>query len=120
MTFRKDKHPDPEPVHLEALLEDAGDATFYLAIFDNITAESIRTAALYIQGAAGPSGLDARHWRRLCTAFGQKSNDICAAVAQRISTTFIDPSMLLAYTSCRLVPLDKCPGVRPIGLGEVV
>ena len=66
---------------------------------------------------------DALSWRRLCTAFGQKSNDLCAAlrrVAQRISTTFIDPYTLLAYTSCRLIPLDKSPGVRPIGIGEVV
>ena len=33
---------------------------------------------------------------------------------------FVDSSTLLAYTSCRLIPLDKCPGVRPIGIGEVV
>ena len=26
----------------------------------------------------------------------------------------------MAYTSCRLVPLDKRPGVRPVGIGEVV
>ena len=61
--------------------------------------------------------------RRLCTAFGQKSNDLCsslAAVARRICTTFVDPSSLMAYTSCRLIPLDKCPGVRPVGVGEVV
>ena len=118
----EDKHPDPKPVHPEALLGDADDS-FHPVIFESITAESIRAAALHTQGAAGPSGLDAISWRRLCTAFGQKSNDLCralAAAARRISTTFVDPSTLLAYTSCRLIPLDKCPGVRPIGIGEVV
>ena len=119
----EEKHPDPKPAHPETLLGDADNDSFHPAIFDNITAESIRAAALHTQGAAGPSGLDALSWRRSCTAFGQKSNDLCAAlaaVARRISTTFIDPSTLLTYTSCRLIPLDKCPGVRPIGIGEVV
>ena len=62
-------------------------------------------------------------WRRLCTAFGQKSNDLCsalAAFARRICTTYVDPSGLTSYTSCRLIPLDKCPGVRPVVIGEVV
>ena len=36
----EDKHPDPKPVHPEALLEDLDDS-FHPAIFDNITAESI-------------------------------------------------------------------------------
>ena len=62
-------------------------------------------------------------WRRLCTVFGAKSNDLCsalAACARRIcSTTYVDPIGLMAYTACRLIPLDKCPGVRPIGIGEV-
>ena len=119
----EDKHPDPQPAHPEALLGVADNDSFHPAIFDSITAESIRAAALHTQGAAGPSGLDAFSWRRLCTAFGQRSNDLCAAlaaIARRISTTYIDPSTLLAYTSCRLIPLDKHPGVRPIGIGEVV
>ena len=96
---------------------------FILLSFDSITAETIRNSALHTQGAAGPSGMDALSWRRLCTAFGEKSNNLCsalAAVTRRISTVYVDPSSLVAYTSCRLIPLDKCPGVRPIGIGEVV
>ena len=68
-TFLEDKHPDPKPAHPEALLGDAVDS-FHPVIFESITADSIRTAALHTQGAAGPSGLDAINWRRLCTAFG--------------------------------------------------
>ena len=53
----------------------------------------------------------------------QKSNDLCsalAAIARRFCTTYVDPSGLMAYTACRLVALDKCPGVRPVGVGEVI
>ena len=58
-----------------------------------------------------------------CTSFGEKSNELCSAIAafaRRICTTYIDPSGLTAYTSCHLVPLDKCPGVRPVEIGEVI
>ena len=32
----------------------------------------------------------------------------------------MDPESVAAYTSSRLVPLDKNPGVRPVGIGEIV
>ena len=75
------------------------------------------------QGVAGPSGIDAAGWLRLCTSFGKESTDMCnaiAAVAHRLSTDYVDPSGLQAFLVCRLIPLDKRPGVRPIGICEVL
>ena len=120
----EEKQPHPEPAHADTILnERMTSVNFHPILFDNITAEVIRNSALHTEGAAGLSGVNALSWRWLCTAFRQKSNDLCsalAAVTRRICTTYVDPSCLMAYTSCRLISLDKCPGVRPIGVGEVV
>ena len=120
----EEKHPDPQPIHPDAILDTATvDNNYHPILFDNITPEMIRNCAMHTEGSAGPYGMDALCWRRLCTSFGEKSNELCSAIAafaRRICTTYIDPSGLTAYTSCRLVPLDKCPGVRPVGIGEVI
>ena len=70
-------------------------------------------------------GVDAKGWRRFCTSFRRASDDLCtalASLAKRIcTTTHVDPAACLApFTACRLIALDKCPGVRPIGIGEVM
>ena len=47
----------------------------------------------------------------------------CRTVAQlavRIATEEIDSEFLKPYNACRLIPLDKSPGVRPIGVGEIL
>ena len=77
---------------------------------------------MHIHGAAGPSGLDAHAWNRLYSSFGQASYSLRIAMAEvgpRICTTFVYPNSLSALVACRLIPLDKCPGVRPMGVGEV-
>ena len=59
----------------------------------------------------------------MCTAFHRTSSDFCnslAAFTHRICSNFIDPSGLAAFITCRLIPLDKKPGVRPIGICETV
>ena len=76
-------HQERLPEMLENTDPRPGDDndSFHPAIFDDITSESIRAAALHTHGAAGPSELDELSWRRRCTALGLKSNDLCAALA---------------------------------------
>ena len=69
------------------------------------------------------SGLDAHCWRRLCTSFKSASHDLCQVLAlltKCLCTTYIDPQRLSPLLACRLIALDKCPGVRPIGICEIV
>ena len=76
--------------------------------------------AFKVQGAGGPSGVDAISWRRYCSSF-KSSPDLChalALVARRLCCSYVDPNGLVAFVSCRLIGLDKDPGVRPIGIGE--
>lgn len=75
-----------------------------------------------MNGSSGPSGLDASVWKHLSTSFNT-SNDLCSALAslaRRISTTYVDPSGLYPFLASRLIAIDKLPGVRLIGIGEVV
>ena len=76
-----------------------------------------------MDGPAEPSGLDAAAWKRLCTSLKSASSDLSdtlAAVVRRLCTCYVDPSRLSAIVACRLIALDKCPGVRPIGTEETL
>ena len=67
--------------------------------------------------------MDAAAWKRLCTSFKKASSDLCdslASIARRICSGYVDPSGLSAFVACHLIALDKCPGVQPIGIGEMV
>ena len=76
-----------------------------------------------MRGAAGPLGLDALGWRCLCTSFQGASNDLCdslASVARHLCTSYVDPTGIVTLVAGWLIALDKNPGVRPIGVGEVI
>ena len=116
------KHPAGKFRDPSSLLTMTAESVFNQIIFENLDADLIRITALHMQGSAGPSGVDAFAWRRLCSSFGSASRDLCsalAAVGRRLCTSLVDPTSISAFVSCRLIPLDKCPGVRPIGVGEV-
>ena len=117
----KVKHPQGSDI-CDANLVDGQRGNFHPIIFERIDGESIRKATLLTDGAAGPSGIDALGWRRLVTSFKKASDDLCvsmACVARRISSDYVDPESLVSFTACRLIALDKNPGIRPIGIGEV-
>ena len=82
-------------------------------------------AAQLTKGGSGPSGMDADGWRKILTSkvYGETGNDVRKALANVIKKMcreeIIDGS-LEAMMASRLVPLDKNPGLRPIGVGEVL
>ena len=123
----KEKHPAPQPVSPDALLNpetvNPSAPESHPVLFDQITADVIHRSAQHCVGSAGPSGLDASAWQRICLAFKGYSTVMCEALAlfsRRLCTEYVAPAGLAAFTACRLIALDKCPGVHPIGVAEVV
>ena len=120
----KDKHPESQPATEGGLLQGPKNDVENV-IYNSIDGELIERCTKRMGGSAGPSGLDSDGWKRIICSkqFTPKSYDLANAVAglaKRLCTEFVDPSYIHAYTACRLVPLDKKPGVRPVGIGEVL
>lgn len=66
----KSKHPPGGPPTADSIVGGAHNPpTVHPVMFDSIQGMTIRSAALRTSGAAGPSGIDARGWRRICTSF---------------------------------------------------
>ena len=64
-------------------------------------------------------------WRRLLVSnsFGKNSSDLCQTIAnlcKRLCIEIQDNTSLEAFLVCRLFPLDKNPGTRPIRVGEIL
>ena len=44
-----------------------------------------------------------------------------ARLARKLATEhIIDPLFLESFLVCKLIPSNKCPGIRAIGVGEVI
>lgn len=116
------KHPQAKPANPDVLLQ--GEVpTVNSILFESLTGDVVRKTALATQGAAGPSMGDAYVWRRMLVSFKSASRDLCDAVAEvarHLASQQVDPAGLMPLLSNRLIPLDKNPGVRPVGIGEVL
>ena len=120
----KEKHPSPGKVNRQFIQSPSENVLpFHPSIFDNLDDDAIKRAATVTKGSPGPSGLDANQWRKMLTGMEQSSVNLkktSAKIARRIATETDAPSHLRPHNACRLIPLDKKPGVRPIGVGEVL
>ena len=110
------KHPPKQPPSVSFLLEppDSQPPEPHPVMFEAIDGQLIRNTVLRMDGTAGPSGLDAAAWKRLCTSFKTASADLCesiASTARRLCSQYVDPASISALVACRLIALDKCPGV---------
>eukprot|EP00794_Sanderia_malayensis_P006469 gene6469-7206_t len=94
-------------------------------IFDVTNEEMLLKAAQMTRGGSGPSGIDADDWCKILSSrdFGDAGNDLrsaIAAVTRSLCTRNVGDQSITALMASRLVPLDKIPGLRPIGVGEVL
>ena len=132
MTLLKSKHPETAECNDDAVVDQQAPEV-HPVVFDEINSDSVRLAALNTRGGAGPSGVDADGWRHILVSriFGVASDELRSELAimiRQLCTEKVQPltsdvslsSSIEAFLACRLIPLDKCPGLRPIGVGEVL
>lgn len=88
-----------------------------------ITKGIVLQAAHRISGAVGPSRVDAMDLSQWLTCHGQSSGVLqeeIALWAKWLGNNNIPWAFIQGLMACRLVPLDKEPGVQPIGIGETL
>ena len=59
----------------------------------------------------------------MCSAYKDTYNRLCevmASLARILATKTLPQNAHIPFTSCRLIVLNKHPGVRPIGVCEVL
>ena len=126
----QEKHPKGREASPEILLPSRASSPESV-IFERITAETVYKTAKQMKGSGGPTLIDSDMWKQfLCSkAYGNTTTGLCQAVADLtkiLCVEEINPDCLQEFIAGRLVPLDKGvtkegkPGVRPVGVGEVL
>lgn len=87
-----------------------------------VTADVVEDVASRLSGSAGPGGTDAVKLRNWLLRYGGSSAALrseLAALTTWIANSNPPWAAYRALMACRLVALDKQPGVRPVGIGEI-
>ena len=115
------KHPSAAPLYPEFLDANTDPSLVnHPIIFEALDGSVICATALC---TSGPSNVDTYGWRHSCSAFKSASTELCCSIAilaRHLCTSYVGSKIVLPLVSCRLIALDKDPGVHPIGVGEVV
>ena len=120
-TLMRLKHPDAAPLHADALLCGEMPPDVHPSV--SINGDLIKKCCLRTKGGAGISQQEDVLWHKMTTGFKDASTNLCAAialVARRLATEYVDPRGIACLLANRGIAIDKCPGFRPIGVGEVL
>ena len=117
------KHPKTSEASDEILLKETPQEV-HPVIYESINSEMVKDAIKKTRGAAGSSGMDADGWRCILISgnfenVGEEPQKSIAKMAE-ILCQERSANYLAAFLACRLIPLDKQPGVGPIGTGDVL
>ena len=120
----KEKHPSAMNAADEILIT-GNKVTVEEVIFEAIDSMLVKKAAKLTSGSGGPTLVDSECWQHIlcCCAFSKSQELVAEAIARlarRVCTEDVDFKSIAVLTAGRLVPLDKCPGLRPIGIGEIL
>ena len=100
----RSKQPEGQPLEPNCIQRDHPRTLPYPPLFSTkISARLVPKHAMKTHGSAGPSSLDADDWRRLLSAFGQTSTNLCKLVAKfarRLAASIIPTDDLIAYNGC--------------------
>ena len=116
------KHPKPEPINDQALCSGEMPPSLHPVFFAPIDGELIKKNALRTSGGAGVSQQEDALWHKMVSGHKDASaslSNALASVARRLVTEYVDPKGLEALLANRGIAIDKCPGLRPVGVGEM-
>ena len=113
------KHPEQR----ETSQEDYIDCDELPPLIDvDITAIHVMQAAKKLSGSSGISGFDSYQLQKLLLRNGKHSDDLresFARATRKLANSLVEWEEVRALKAKRLIALDKLPGVRPIGIGEI-
>ena len=114
------KYPDAEDVDINSIprYDSCPDL-----ININASEENVETVAKRVSGSAGPLGVDSVSFSYWLLKFGGASTLLRRTVAgmvECLANTCPPWAACRALTWCRLIGMNKCPGVRPIGIGDML
>ena len=94
------------------------------ALIDTVvTGELVERVAKKLSGSAGPSGVDSISMPHWLLKFGEASASLRKSITKLVewlANGYPPWTAYRAMTWSRLVGLDKYPGVRPIGIGNIL
>ena len=115
-----DKHPQARIP--SATLFNRNPADFPNLLDIDVSECHIAQVSSKLTGAAGLSGFDSHNLKLCMLRFGKESKMLRESVADLVrllANEYPNWAMYRAFMSGRLIALDKMPGIRPIGIGEI-